>query len=43
MGRRKKCMEEENAKLPLGTIYQAKEGGNYYLRYQSQGIRMFIA
>ena len=39
MGRRKKRMEQENAKLPLGTIYQVKEGGNYYLRYQIQGKR----
>ena len=26
-------------KLPLGTIYQVKEGGNYYLRYQINGKR----
>ena len=39
MGRRKKKMEKEQEKLPLGTIYQAKEGGNYYLRYQIQGRR----
>ena len=39
MGRRKKRMEQEKEKLPLGTIYQAKEGGNYYLRYQIQGKR----
>ncbi len=37
MGRRKKGMESE--RLPLGTIYQVKEGGNYYLRYQIQGRR----
>ena len=37
MGRRKKGMESEQ--LPLGTIYQVKEGGNYYLRYQIQGRR----
>ena len=36
MGRKKKMKQE---KLPLGTIYQAKEGGNYYLRYQIQGKR----
>ena len=36
MGRRKKMKQE---KLPLGTIYQAKTGGNYYLRYQIQGKR----
>ena len=36
MGRRKKMKQE---KLPLGTIYQAKAGGNYYLRYQIQGKR----
>ena len=42
MGRRKKRMEEENEKLPLGTIYQVKEGGNYYLRYQIQGKRKNI-
>ena len=39
MGRSKKKMEQEREKLPLGTIYQAKEGGNYYLRYQIQGRR----
>ena len=39
MGRRKKRMEQEKVKLPLGTIYQVKEGGNYYLRYQIQGKR----
>ena len=39
MGRRKKKMEKEQEKLPLGTIYQAKEGGNYYLRYQIEGKR----
>ena len=32
MGRKKKMKQE---KLPLGTIYQVKEGGNYYLRYRS--------
>ena len=37
MGRRKKNMEQQ--KLPLGAIYQAKKGGNYYLRYQIQGKR----
>ena len=37
MGRKKKRMEQE--KLPIGTIYQVKEGGNYYLRYQIQGKR----
>ncbi|MBQ9367727.1 MAG: tyrosine-type recombinase/integrase [Victivallales bacterium] len=37
MGRKKKRMEQQ--KLPLGTIYQAKEGGNYYLRYQINGRR----
>ena len=37
MGRSKKRMEQE--KLPLGTIYQVKDGGNYYLRYQIQGRR----
>lgn len=37
MGRRRKRMEQE--RLPLGTIYQTKEGGNYYLRYQIQGRR----
>jgi hypothetical protein len=36
MGRKKKMKQE---KLPLGTIYQVKEGGNYYLRYQIQGRR----
>ncbi len=36
MGRKKKMKQE---KLPLGTIYQVKEGGNYYLRYQIQGKR----
>ena len=35
MGRKKQNM----AKLPLGTIYQTKSGGNYYLRYQIQGKR----
>ena len=39
MGRRKKMKQE---KLPLGTIYQAKAGGNYYLRYQIQGKRKNI-
>lgn len=37
MSKRKKKMEQE--KLPLGTIYQVKEGGNFYLRYQIQGRR----
>ena len=37
MGRRKKKME--HGKLPIGTIYQTREGGNYYLRYQIQGKR----
>ncbi|MBR4517547.1 MAG: tyrosine-type recombinase/integrase, partial [Victivallales bacterium] len=37
MGRKRKTMKPE--KLPLGTIYQAKAGGNYYLRYQIQGRR----
>ena len=37
MGRKKKRMEQE--KLPLGTIYQVKKGGNYYLRYQINGRR----
>ena len=37
MGRRKKRMEQE--KLPLGTIYQARKGGNYYLRYMIRGRR----
>ena len=37
MGRRKKSMKQE--RLPLGTLYQAKAGGNYYLRYQIQGRR----
>ena len=37
MGRKKKRMEQE--KLPIGTIYQVKEGGNYYLRYQIHGKR----
>lgn len=37
MGRKKKRLEQE--KLPLGTIYQVKEGGNYYLRYQINGKR----
>ncbi len=40
MSRRKKKMEHE--KLPIGTIYQVKEGGNYYLRYQIQGKRKNI-
>ena len=40
MGRRKKKMEQE--KLPIGTIYQVKEGGNYYLRYQIQGKRKSV-
>ena len=39
MGRQKKRMEQEQEKLPLGTIYQVKEGGNYYLRYQINGKR----
>ena len=39
MGRKKKNMEQEQEKLPLGTIYQVKEGGNYYLRYQINGKR----
>ncbi len=41
MGRSKKKMEkeQEKEKLPLGTIYQAKEGGNDYLRYQIEGRR----
>ena len=39
MGRRKKRMEQEKEKLPLGAIYQAKKGGNYYLRYQIHGRR----
>ena len=39
MGRKKKRMEQEKEKLPLGTIYQVKEGGNYYLRYQINGKR----
>lgn len=34
---RKKRMEQE--KLPLGTIYQARKGGNYYLRYMIRGRR----
>ncbi len=42
MGRKKKRMEQEREKLPLGTIYQAKEGGNYYLRYQINGKRKNI-
>ena len=29
----------QKEKLPIGTIYQAKSGGNYYLRYQIQGKR----
>ena len=29
----------EDQKLPLGTIYQVKNGGNYYLRYQIHGKR----
>jgi integrase len=36
MGRKKQV---EHEKLPLGTIYRVKEGGNYYLRYQIQGRR----
>ena len=36
MGRKKKM---EQKKLPLGTIYQTKDGGNFYLRYQIQGKR----
>ncbi|MBO4511244.1 MAG: tyrosine-type recombinase/integrase [Victivallales bacterium] len=39
MGRKKKRMEQEKEKLPLGTIYQVKKGGNYYLRYQINGKR----
>ena len=44
MGRSKKKMEQEKEqeKLPLGSIYQVKEGGNYYLRYQIQGKRKNI-
>lgn len=42
MGRKKKRMEQEREKLPLGTIYQAKEGGNFYLRYQINGRRKNI-
>ena len=40
MGRKKKRMEQQ--KLPLGTIYQAKEGVNYYLRYQINGRRKSV-
>ncbi len=37
MGRKKKSMEPK--KLPLGTIYQARKGGNWYLRYMIRGRR----
>ena len=37
MGRKRKTMKPE--KLPLGTIYQARKGGNYYLRYMIRGRR----
>lgn len=40
MGRKRKTMKPE--RLPLGTIYQAKAGGNYYLRYQIQGRRQNV-
>ena len=37
MGRKKKSMKKE--KLPVGMMYQTREGGNWYLRYQIQGKR----
>ena len=37
MGRKEKKMEPQ--KLPLGTVYQTRAGGNWYLRYQIQGKR----
>ena len=37
MGRKKKIMN--HGKLPIGTLYQTRKGGTWYLRYMIQGQR----
>lgn len=46
MGRRRKDMktdEKQSCKLDVGTVYQQKAGGNFFYRYQIDGMRKCIS
>ena len=38
MGKRKMDSDLHRIKLDKGTVYQTSKGGNYYFRYQVNGI-----